>query len=137
MMSECGSDSAVPIHKRSRWTGLGSLRPWRKDAASAVPGFSAGWRISGLIAFGSTGAYCGGSQALLWAAGVCLSVLDAKKPLHTRPMVAKRSFSSFTPASAPHPTSSHDALAKKSVEKVAGPNASAPRGVLKRVLDLG
>ena len=71
---------------------------------SVVPGFSAGWRISGLIVFGPTRAYCGGSQALPWAPGVCVSVLDAKKPLHTRPMVAKRSFSSFTPASAPHPT---------------------------------
>ena len=87
-----------------RWSGLGSLRSWRKDAAGAVPGFSAGGRISGLIAFGPTRAYCGGSQALLRVPGVCLSVLDAKKPLQTRPMVAKPYFSCFIPASAPHPT---------------------------------
>ena len=94
------------VHCRSpgpRVTGLGSLRPRRKDA---VPGSIAGCRISGLITFGPTRAYCGGSHAVLGAPGVCLSVLEAKTPLHTRPTVSKRSLSCFALASAPHPSSS-------------------------------
>ena len=78
-----------------------------KDTTCAVPGFSLGWRRTGLIAFGAPRVYCGGSHAILWVPGVCLSVLEAKKRLHACRTVAKHCFSRFTHTSAQQPTNAH------------------------------